>query len=364
MTDQRTCLYENHIALGAKMVSFGGFEMPLLYTEIAEEHLAVRKYCGVFDVSHMGEIRIFGKDAEALVQHIFTNDVSKLDIGHICYGMMLNHHGGTIDDLLVYKIDEKDFLLVVNAANIAKDDTWIRQHSKNYNAQIVNESEHYAQLAIQGPESEAILLEVLKLDGHNLDFYTFKKVVVKHESLLLSRTGYTGEDGFEIYGSAQYIVQAWNALINSSKVKPCGLGCRDTLRFEVGLPLYGDELTDDISPIMAGLSMFVKLDKANFIGKEIVERQKNEGVERKLIGIEIEGRAIPRHGYDVLSDDNLVIGFVTTGYHAISVDKSVCLALVLSQYGKLGNTVKVKIHRKLHQGLVVKKHFYLKHYKK
>ena len=296
MSDTRTCLYENHVALGAKMVPFGGFEMPLQYTDIADEHQAVRNHCGVFDVSHMGEILVSGPEAERLVQHIFTNDVSQLTVGKTCYGMMLHPDGGTVDDLLVYKTGEQEFLLVVNAANIAKDDAWIRAHQEGFDAEVVNQSEYYGQLAVQGPESEQVLLDVLDLDMRELEFYTFTTVEKNGEKLLVSRTGYTGEDGFEIYGSQPYTQYAWKALLDSGRVKPCGLGCRDTLRFEVGLPLYGDELTDEISPIMAGLSMFVKLDKEEFIGKEAVARQKAEGVSLKLIGIELEDKAIPRHG--------------------------------------------------------------------
>ena len=197
----------------------------------------------------------------------------------------------------------------------------------------------------------------------DLEFYTFKLIEAEGETLIVSRTGYTGEDGFEIYGSHAYIQAAWDRLIESKEAKPCGLGCRDTLRFEVGLPLYGDELTDDISPIMAGLGMFVKLDKEDFVGKEAVARQKAEGVQQKLIGIELEGRAIPRHGYEVVADDK-VIGSVTTGYCSISTGKSVCMALVDAAYAKLDTPVQVRIHRKLQPGKVVKKRFYQKHYKK
>ena len=216
---------------------------------------------------------------------------------------------------------------------------------------------------MQGPEAERVVEEVLGLACKELEFYTFKLIETPSETLIVSRTGYTGEDGFEIYGSHAYIQQAWDKLIDSKQAKPCGLGCRDTLRFEVGLPLYGDELTDDISPIMAGLGMFVKLDKEEFVGKEAVARQKAEGVAKKLVGIELEGKAIPRHGYEVVAEDK-VIGEVTTGYCSISTGKSVCMALIDAAYAKLDTPVQVRIHRKLQPGKVVKKRFYQKHYKK
>ena len=362
MSEKRTCLYDRHVALGAKMVPFGGFEMPIQYTDITSEHQAVRGACGVFDVSHMGEVLVTGREAERFVQYIFTNDISGAPVGKIFYGMMLHPNGGTIDDLLVYKMGDEMFFLVINAANIDKDYAWISKQAEAFDVTTENQSDYYGQLAVQGPEAEKVTEEVLGLACQELAFYTFKLIEVEGETLIVSRTGYTGEDGFEIYGSHAYIQGAWDKLIESGRAKPCGLGCRDTLRFEVGLPLYGDELTDEISPIMAGLGMFVKLDKPEFIGKEAVTKQKAEGVEKKIIGIELEGRAIPRHGYEVVVDDQ-VVGEVTTGYSSISTGKSVCMALVDAAHAKLGTPVQVRIHRKLQPGKVVKKRFYEKHYK-
>lgn len=362
MSEKRTCLYDRHVALGAKMVPFGGFEMPIQYTDITSEHQAVRGACGVFDVSHMGEVLVTGREAERFVQYIFTNDISGAPVGKIFYGMMLHPNGGTIDDLLVYKMGDEKFFLVINAANIDKDYAWISKQAEAFDVTTENQSDYYGQLAVQGPEAEKVTEEVLGLACQELAFYTFKLIEVEGETLIVSRTGYTGEDGFEIYGSHAYIQGAWDKLIESGRAKPCGLGCRDTLRFEVGLPLYGDELTDEISPIMAGLGMFVKLDKPEFIGKEAVAKQKAEGVAKKIIGIELEGRAIPRHGYEVVVDDQ-VVGEVTTGYSSISTGKSVCMALVDAAHAKLGTPVQVRIHRKLQPGKVVKKRFYEKHYK-
>lgn len=363
MSEKRTCLYDKHVKLGAKMVPFGGFEMPIQYTGIEDEHNAVRHACGVFDVSHMGEVRITGEDAEAYVQHIFTNDVKDAPVGKIFYGMMLYENGGTEDDLLVYKMGENDFFLVINAANIAKDVDWMNQHAKNYQVNVNNQSEHYGQIAVQGPEAEEVMEQVLGLECKELAFYTFKTIETDGEQIIVSRTGYTGEDGFEVYGSHAFIQNAWDKLMESGKAKPCGLGCRDTLRFEVGLPLYGDELSADITPVMAGLSMFVKLDKEEFIGKEAIAKQKTEGASQKVVGILLSSHAIPRHGYEVVAEDK-TIGTVTTGYKSVSTGQSVCMALVDAAYAKLGTPLQIRIHRKLHDGEVVKKRFYDKHYKK
>ena len=357
--EKKTCLYDRHVALGALMSPFGGFIMPIQYTNITDEHNAVRQHCGVFDVSHMGEVRVTGPDAERYVQHIFTNDVAGALIGQIYYGMMCYPDGGTVDDLLVYKMGENDFFLVINAANIDKDVAWMNEQKAGFDIVLDHQSDYYGQLAVQGPEAEAVVEEVLGIPCAELTFYTVKTI----GDVIVSRTGYTGEDGFEIYGSHTFIQECWDKLIESGRCKPCGLGCRDTLRFEVGLPLYGDELSADISPVMAGLSIFVKLDKAEFIGKEALAAQKANGVPQKLVGIELADKAIPRHGYAVLKDGE-VVGEVTTGYHCLSVDKSVCMALVKTEYAKLGTELEVQIRKKTFPGVVVKKKFYDKHYKK
>ena len=360
--DKQTCLHDKHVALGANLVPFGGFDMPLYYSDITTEHNAVRQNVGLFDVSHMGEVRVTGSQAEAFVQHIFTNDVAGAKYGQIFYGMMLYPNGGTVDDLLVYKMGENDFLLVINAANIDKDYAWIQENIKGFDAVADNLSEIYGQLALQGPKAEELMQPVLGLDCKELVFYTFKEIEKGNETVIVSRTGYTGEDGFEIYGSHDFIRQAWDKLINAG-VQPCGLGCRDTLRFEVGLPLYGDELTDKISPVMAALSMFVKLDKPEFIGKEACAEQKQNGIVQKIVGIELQDKGIPRHGYPVCADGK-EIGYVTTGYKSICTGKSVCMALIDFAYSKIDTPVAVMIHNKPRQGVVCKKRFYQKSYKK
>lgn len=355
--DKRTCLYDKHVELGALMSPFGGFEMPIQYAGIAVEHQAVRGKVGLFDVSHMGEVTVRGKDAERYVQHIFTNDIAGAPVGKIYYGMMCYENGGTVDDLLVYKMGENDFFLVINAANIDKDWAWMQQHAIGFDIDLQNRSEFYGQIAVQGPESEQVMESVLGIPCSELTFYTVKTV----GDVIVSRTGYTGEDGFEVYATPEYIRECWDKLI-AAGVQPCGLGCRDTLRFEAGLPLYGDELTEEISPVMAGLSMFVKLDK-DFIGRDALLKQKTEGVAKKLVGIELADKAIPRHGYTVLKDGQ-TIGEVTTGYHTLSTDKSVCMALIDSQYAALGTEVEIQIRKKTFAGKVVKKLFYEKRYKK
>ncbi len=361
--NKRTCLYDKHVALGALISPFGGFDMPIQYAGIVEEHNAVRNHCGVFDVSHMGEVSVKGEDAEKFVNHIFTNDISNAPIGKIFYGLMLYPNGGAVDDLLVYKRGEKDFFLVINAANIDKDVDWIMQNKDGYKVEVVNESEQYGEIAVQGPEAEDSIENILGVTCAELGFYTFKELDIAGETIIISRTGYTGEDGFEIYASHELTCKLWDKLIESGKVAPCGLGCRDTLRFEVGLPLYGDELSAEITPIEACLGIFVKTDKEEFIGKDVVKKQKEEGVPRKLVGIELHDKAIPRHGYEVLSGDE-VIGYVTTGYRCISVDKSVALALIDSKFANMGDSVKIKIRKKVFDGTIVARKFYKKSYKK
>ena len=358
MNNKRTCLYDKHVALGALISPFGGFDMPIQYSNITDEHQAVRQHCGVFDVSHMGEVLVSGTDAERYVNHIFTNNVEGLAVGKILYGMMCYENGGVVDDLLVYKMADDRFFLVINAANIDKDWAWIQLQAEGFNVTLDNQSDYYGQLAVQGPEAERIMEEILNLPCSELTFYTFKTM----GDVIVSRTGYTGEDGFEIYATPDYINQCWDKLM-AAGVTPCGLGCRDTLRFEVGLPLYGDELSAEITPIMAGLGMFVKLDKEEFVGCDALAKQKAEGVALKLVGIELQDKAIPRHGYTVMKDGQ-PIGTVTTGYHTISTDKSVCMALIDSQYAPLGTELEVQIRKKVFPGTVVKKRFYDKHYKK
>ena len=358
-----TCLHDEHLALGATMSPFAGFDMPIEYKGIVEEHNAVRGNVGVFDVSHMGEVRVTGPDAAKFVNHIFTNDVRTAADGGILYGMMLYENGGTVDDLLVYRRGENDYFLVINAGNIDKDVAWIMEHAAGYDVHVDHQSDRYGELAVQGPASESTLRDVLGIDASDLGFYTFKDVELDGETVIVSRTGYTGEDGFEIYASPALTVVLWRKLM-AAGVQPCGLGCRDTLRFEAGLPLYGDELTAEVSPVEACLSMFCKLDKEEFIGKEAIARQKAEGVARKCVGLEIQGPAIARHGYDVLDTDGNVVGVVTTGYRSITLGRNLAMAMVDVAFAKLDTPLQVRVRRKVFPAVVVKKRFYTPNYKK
>ena len=364
MSELKTCLYDSHVALGAKMSPFAGFIMPIQYAGIVQEHLAVRQHVGMFDVSHMGEIFVEGPDAEAFVNHIFTNEIRGFEPGKVLYGMMCYENGGTVDDLLVYREFEKDhFLLVVNAANIDKDFAWIKEQVKGFNCTVRNESPVWGQIAVQGPEAEKTVMDVLGYkEAADLGFYTFCDVDYKGKRLILSRTGYTGEDGFELYTTIENTIEIWDRLLKAG-VQPCGLGCRDTLRFEAGLPLYGDELSPEISPVMAGLGMFCKYEK-DFIGKEALLDQKAGNLEKKLVGIEIFDKAIPRAGYPVELEDGTEVGVVTTGYHSISLDKSICFALVRKDVSALDTPLSVRIRKKVFPGKVIKKRFYQTNYKK
>lgn len=362
---KKTCLYDSHVALRAKMSPFAGFMMPIQYSSITEEHNAVRHAVGMFDVSHMGEIFVSGPDAEKFVNHIFTNEIRGFEPGKVLYGMMLHPDGGVVDDLLVYREFEPDhFLLVVNAANIDKDYEWILSQTEGYDVKVVNDSDNWGQIAVQGPGAEKVVTEVLGLaEAAELAFYTYYEAQWNGHRMVVSRTGYTGEDGFELYTTCEDIKEIWKKLLDNGVV-PCGLGCRDTLRFEAGLPLYGDELSDTITPIEAGLGMFCKLDKEEFIGKDVVAKQKAEGTERKLVGIELEDKAIPRATYPVETEDGTQVGVVTTGYHSISLEKSICFAMVQTAYSKLDTPLWIRIRKKVFPGKVVKKRFYQTNYKK
>lgn len=366
----KTCLYDKHVALGALMSPFGGFIMPIQYSNITDEHNAVRHRAGMFDVSHMGEIFVSGPDAGNFVNHIFSNNVAGMEDGKILYGMMLYPDGGTVDDLLVYKEFEPDhYLLVVNASNIAKDYEWICAQAQGYDVKVVNESDSWGQIALQGPEAEKYAVETLGLaQAASLGFYTYYETTCHPERseesrMIVSRTGYTGEDGFEIYAPHEVINEMWDTLL-AAGVVPCGLGCRDTLRFEAGLPLYGHELADDITPLEAGLGMFAKVkDKDEFIGRDALVAQKEAGLTRKSVGIELQDKAIPRAGYPV-EVNGVQVGVVTTGYRSISTDRSVCVALVDKAYTELGTQVEIRIRKKVFPGIVTRRRFYETNYKK
>jgi aminomethyltransferase len=312
---KKTPLYEKHIQLKGKMIDFGGWSLPVEYTGIIPEHEAVRTKAGIFDVSHMGEITVKGEDSEKYLQMLLTNDISLLNNNQIAYTTMCYPHGGVVDDLLVYKYSNTDYLLVVNASNTEKDYQWMKENIFG-NTEILNVSENYAQLALQGPLAEAILQKLTRKNLNEIEFYYFSdNVKIGNIEALVSRTGYTGEDGFELYFAYDKAEEMWDMILEAGKDEgliPAGLGSRDTLRFEASLPLYGHELDENITPLEAGLGFFVKLNKENFIGKEALAKQKSEGLQRKIVGFEMIDRGIPRNNYEVYAEGKK-IGYVTTG---------------------------------------------------
>jgi aminomethyltransferase len=356
---KRTPLYEVYKGQ-AKMVPFGGWEMPVQFVGIKQEHEAVRTRAGLFDVSHMGEVLVKGPDALKLVQKLTTNDAYKLEIGDAQYSLMCYDHGGTVDDLLVYRTGEQEYLLVVNAANIEKDVAWITEHQAG-DVSVTNISDDMAQLALQGPLAEQVLQKLTVTNLSEIKFFKFKKdVELAGVKGLVSRTGYTGEDGFEIYLASEDAPKLWHAILEAGKeegVLPCGLGARDTLRFEARLPLYGQELTESITPIEAGLGFAVKPEKGEFIGREVLSQQKEEGAPRKLVGLEMIDRGIPRSHYPVYAQGEK-IGEVTTGTQSPTLQKNVGLALIQTDHAKIGEIVEVEIRGKRLKAQVVKTPFY------
>lgn len=358
---KRTPLFPIYAQYGARTVDFGGWELPVQFSSIMEEHEAVRNRAGIFDVSHMGEISIKGKDAYRLIQHLITNDISKLEIGQAIYSPMCYPDGGVIDDLLIYRLDEDDYMLVVNASNTDKDMEWIEKHIEG-EVVVQNISDSISLVALQGPLAETILQTITEQNLAEIGFFRFKNNIdVASRNALVSRSGYTGEDGFEIYCNPNDVTEIWNKIIEVGKpdgLLPCGLGSRDTLRFEAKLPLYGQELGPNITPYESGLGMWVKLDKEiDFIGKDVLKAQKENGIPRKIVGIEMIDRGIPRHGYPVYVDEELV-GEVTTGTQSPTLKKSVGLILIKSDLAKEGQTVFVEIRGKKVEAVIVKTPFY------
>ncbi len=357
-----TCLHEEHIALNAKMAEFAGYDMPIIYDSIKSEHLAVRKQVGMFDVSHMGEFLVKGKDAMKFIDYIFCNSVTDKENNQVVYGMMLYENGTIVDDLLVYKYNDNKFFLVVNASNIAKDYNWVVEQSENFDVTVQNLSDDFSEIAIQGPLAEETVKKVLDIDLKDLEFFHFNHYNYEGNDLLISRTGYTGEDGFEIYADAKTTTQLWKLLLKN-KVTPCGLGARDTLRFEAALPLYGHEISDKITPLEAGLKFFTKLKMENdFIGRKALETQLEKGLDRKVIGIELTKLAIPREGYKVFHNDE-EIGYITTGYLSISIEKPIAMALIKAEFAKKETEILVQIRNKMIPGFVRDKKFLKKNYK-
>jgi len=356
---KNTPFTEKHIALGAKMADFAGFNMPISYTGINDEHATVRNAAGVFDVSHMGEFMVKGPHALELIQRITTNDASKLTAGKAQYSCMPNETGGIVDDLLVYCIKENEvYMLVVNAGNIDKDWNWITQYNTN-NAELQNISDDTCLLAIQGPTATKILQPLTDIDILNLPYYTFAKgKFAGVENVLISATGYTGSGGVEIYfenkdGAADKI---WDAIFDAGKtagIKPIGLGARDTLRLEKGFCLYGMDINDTTSPIEAGLGWVTKFTK-DFTSKAIFEKQKAEGVMQKLVGFEMIEKGIARHDYEIKDFEGASIGKVTSGTQAPSLGKAIGMGYVDTKFSAIGSEIFVKVRSTLLRAVVVK----------
>lgn len=364
---KKTALYSTHQKLGGKIIDFAGWALPVQYEGIIQEHEAVRNAAGMFDVSHMGEVKAEGKEAFDFVQNLVTNDISVLENHQVIYTLMCYPDGGVVDDLLVYKFDNENFLLVINASNIDKDYQWMKDNSSNFNLKLSNISNEVSQIALQGPKAQSILQKLVNVNLTDIEFFHFNdNVLIDGMKCLVSRTGYTGEDGFEIYTENKNIEKIWNLVMEAGKpegLKPTGLGCRDTLRFEACLPLYGNEISKDVTPLEAGLGFFVKLKKENFIGKDVLVAQKANGLKRKLVGFEMKDRGIPRHGYEVLGNGEK-IGFVTTGYFSPTLKKNIGLALVSADYSQLGTEISVVVRNKPLKAEVISKKFYNKNYKK
>lgn len=365
---KETPLYKQHVDHGGKLIDFAGWALPVQYEGLVVEHEAVRKQAGLFDVSHMGEVYIEGEDAEKFINYMITNDVTKIEETQVLYTPMCYESGGIVDDLLVYKYSTTKYLLVINASNTDKDIAWLFHHSKAFNVRIIDVSLDVAQLALQGPKAQEILQPLVDFSLDDLKFYYFKEnVKIGKYKVILSRTGYTGEDGFEIYADIKSAGEIWQLLMiggESHGLKPAGLGARDTLRFEASLPLYGNELSKDITPYEAGIGMFVKLDKGDFMGKKVLAKQKEEGLERKIIGFELDKKGVTRHGYEVFNEEDEQIGVVTTGYYLKSSNRSIGLALVDAKYSKLGTKLRIQIRKKFADAKVVSKRFMNKQYKK
>lgn len=357
---KNTALTDIHISLGAKMVPFAGFNMPVQYEGINIEHLTVRSSVGVFDVSHMGEFILKGDHALDLIQKVTTNDASKLVDGKVQYSCLPNGAGGIVDDLLVYRIDEKTYMLVVNASNIEKDWNWISEHN-TYGVEMKDISDRTSLLAVQGPKAVTVLQKLTGTDLSSMEYYSFKKgILAGIDNVIISATGYTGAGGFEIYFDNEHAEHIWNAIFKAGEsegIKPIGLGARDTLRLEMGFCLYGNDIDDSTSPIEAGLGWITKFTK-DFVDGEKLAEQKKSGVERKLVAFEMIERGIPRHDYEIADADGNVIGKVTSGTQSPSLQKAIGLGYVKTPFSAPGTEVFIKIRNTAVKANIVKLPFF------
>lgn len=358
---KNTALTHVHEALGAKMVPFAGYNMPVQYEGVTIEHQTVREGVGVFDVSHMGEFLVEGENALGLLQRVTSNDVSKLAIGDAQYSCFPNDSNGIVDDLICYRMKENTYLLVVNASNIDKDWNWISKHNKEFNAELKNISENYSLLAIQGPKAVEAMQSLTSIDLGEIPFYKFKIAdFAGVEHAIISATGYTGSGGFEIYVKNEEVEEVWNKVFEAGKdwgIKPIGLAARDTLRLEMGYCLYGNDINDETSPIEAGLGWIAKFSK-DFINKENLLAQKENGITRKLVAFEMTERGIPRNGYDIVDADGSIIGNVTSGTMSPSLSIGIGLGYVQKEFSKRDSEIFIQVRKKQIPAKVVRLPFY------
>lgn len=357
---KKTALNHVHKALGAKMISFAGYEMPVSYTGVIDEHLQVREHVGIFDVSHMGEFFVKGEGALPLLQYVTSNDVAKLTPGKIQYSCLPDGNGGIVDDLLVYCLEENHYMLVVNASNIEKDWKWINSHN-SFEAELTDRSDDYALFAVQGPRAEVALRTLTDMNLKEMKYYTFERGrFFNVEGVIVSATGYTGSGGFEIYVPNKEAERIWEAILAAgamTEIKPIGLAARDTLRLEMGFCLYGNDIDETTSPIEAGLGWITKFNK-EFIDKERLQAQKTHGTERRLVGFEMEERGIPRHAYPIMNKDGKTIGHVTSGTQSPSLDKAIGMGYVATTYIDPGTEIFIDMRGKPRKATVVRPPFY------
>ncbi len=357
---KKTPFHQFHIEHGARMVDFGGWHMPVRYTGDKKEHNAVREQVGLFDVSHMGEFLVRGKNAEALLQYITCNNVAKLRDGRIQYNVLMSPQGGFIDDILVYRRQAEDYLVVVNAANQEKDWNWIVEQNQSVGAELIHASESFAQLAIQGPKAVEVVAQLTSVPVQDMKYYHFAEDTFAGVSSIISRTGYTASDGFEVYFHPQHAEVVWNAILDTGKAHDltlCGLGSRDSLRIEGKMLLYGNDANEETTVLEADLGWVVKLDKGEFIGRDVLARQKEEGVAKKWVGFEMIDRGIPRHGYPVCKQGQ-PIGEVTSGVYSPTFSKAIGMTYLPIAEAAIGNQIEIEIRGKNLQAVVVPTPFY------
>ena len=361
---KKTPLFEIHRSIDARMVDFSGFEMPIKYKSIKEEHIAVRKKAGMFDVSHMGEVLIRGERALEVVQELTVNDASQLKPGKAQYSVMCREHGGIIDDLLVYCLSDVEYMMVINGANIEKDFNWILEVNDG-RTEVSNISDEIGLIALQGPESSKILNSLTSDRPDTIPVFEFRSMQISdYENILVSATGYTGESGFELYFNIRHVnaCDLWQNIMTAGDaygLKPCGLGARDTLRLEAGLPLYGNDLTEEMTPLEARLGWLVKWDKSDFVGKEALLEQKKNGINHKLYGMIMkESKRIPRNGSVIVDDSGQQVGKVTSGGLSIMLDKGIAMGYVSASCAEPGKELNIEIRNQHHACETVKPPFY------